>query len=85
MNSGSSFIQTHVYLSFPQFFSIDRPYVAVTEVMAEEPGQLNLVQDQPVSVLDSRRDDWWLVKTIPEDSLPPVEGWVPAKKLQPCK
>ncbi len=44
-------------------------------------------QNQPVRVIDSKREDWWLVRTIPEDSVPPVEGWVPANHLQPapCK
>ena len=65
-------------------FSITHPYVAMTEVQAEAPGQLSLVQEQPVTVVDSKRDDWWLVRTIPdEDASPPVEGWVHMSKLRP--
>lgn len=55
-----------------------------TEVQAEKPGQLSLVANQPVSILDSKREDWWLVKTMPEDGFPGIEGWVPGNKLQPA-
>lgn len=56
----------------------------MTEVQAEAPGQLSLVQEQPVTIVDSKREDWWLVRTIPdEDTSPPVEGWVHTSKLRP--
>ena len=42
------------------------PYVATTEILAQHTNQLSLVKDQPVRVLDCRRDDWWLVQTIPD-------------------
>lgn len=69
-----------------QMFSIQMLYVAVREVLGDCPSQLSLVQNQPVRVLDSKREDWWLVATIPEDedeSTSAVEGWVPASSLQP--
>ena len=58
--------------------------MAVSEVKPLEPGQLALVQEQPVRVIDPLREDWWLVATIPEEEgVSPVEGWVPADKLRP--
>lgn len=60
--------------------------MALSEVKPVEPGQLALVQDQPVRVIDPLRDDWWLVATIPDDEgIPPIEGWVPVDKLQPSQ
>ena len=66
-------------------FSIQMLYVAVMEVEAKCPEQVSVIKDQPLKVLDSRRSDWWLVKTIPDedDSLPSVEGWILAALLQP--
>ena len=67
-------------------FSIQFPYVAVTDIVATCIEQLSVVQDQPVRVLDSKRSDWWLVSTIPEEdggSERPREGWVPSNLLQP--
>ena len=72
-----------------QMFSIEMPYLAVTEVQADYPEQITVIQDQPVRVLDSKRNDWWLVSSIPEEenedeeSLPPVEGWIKASLLRP--
>lgn len=70
-------------------FSIQVPYLAVMEIQAECPEQLSLIQDQPVRVVDSRRADWWLVTTIPEEDDTggvaeegPKEGWVRAELLQ---
>ncbi len=70
-------------------FSIQVPYRAVVEIQAECPEQLSLIQDQPVRVVDSRRADWWLVTTIPEEEESggvaeegPKEGWVRAELLQ---
>ena len=40
--------------------------MATTEIQAQHTDQLSLVKDQPVRVLDCRRDDWWLVQTIPD-------------------
>ena len=58
----------------------------MSEMKPLEPGQLALVQDQPVRVIDPLREDWWLVATIPEEEgVSPVEGWVPADKLQPTQ
>lgn len=53
-------------LDLSQVYSISVPYVATTEILAEHANQLSLVKDQPVRVLDCRRDDWWLVQTIPD-------------------
>ena len=53
--------------SILQMFSIQIPYVAVTEIQGACLEQLSLILDQPVRVLDSCRGDWWLVCTIPED------------------
>ena len=58
--------------------------MASKEIQAEQPGQLSLVGSQLVNVLDSKRDDWWLVQTMPEDGMPGIEGWVPGNKLQPA-
>ena len=69
---------------FQQVFSINHPYMATKEIQAEQPGQLSLVGNQLVNVLDSKRDDWWLVQTMPEDGQPGIEGWVPGNKLQPA-
>lgn len=71
-----------------QMFSIEMPYLAVTEVQADYPEQITVIQDQPVRVLDSKRNDWWLVSSIPEEeneeeSLLPVEGWIKASLLRP--
>ena len=71
---------------YMQAFGLPQVYVAVSEVKPLEPGQLALVQDQPVRVIDPLREDWWLVATIPEDEgVSPVEGWVPVDKLQPTQ
>ncbi len=62
------------------------PYSAVTQVQGDYPEQIAVIQDQPVRVLDSKRSDWWLVSSIPEDpedSLPPSEGWIKAALLRP--
>ena len=60
--------------------------MAVSEVKPIEPGQLALVLDQPVRVIDPLREDWWLVATMPEEEgVSPVEGWVPPDKLQPSQ
>ena len=69
---------------FQQVFSINHPYMASKEIQAEQPGQLSLVTNQLVNVLDSKRDDWWLVQTMPEDGMDGIEGWVPGNKLQPA-
>ena len=67
-------------------FGLPQVFVTVTEVKPLESGQLALVQAQPVRVIDSKRDDWWLVATIPdEDVSSPIEGWVPTNKLQPSQ
>ena len=58
--------------------------MASKEIQAEQPGQLSLVANQLVNVLDSKRDDWWLVQTMPEDGMDGIEGWVPGNKLQPA-
>ena len=83
-----------------QVFSISDPYVASTEIQAQNSDQLSLVKEQPVRVLDCRRDDWWLVQTIPDyenklgmqenrmephqNGILPLEGWVPADLLHPA-
>ena len=75
--------------------------MASTEIQAHHTNQLSLVKDQPVRVLDGRRDDWWLVQTIPDSEtkteaegnemgtqhtgILPQEGWVPAALLQPAQ
>ncbi len=61
-------------------FSISHPYVAMTEISAQFPGQISLVQDQSVTVVDSCRDDWWLVRTVGEGA---IEGWAPRDQLKP--
>lgn len=71
-----------------QMFSMDVPYLAVTEVQAEYPEQLSVLQEQPLRVLDSKRSDWWLVSSIPEpdeeeDMFTVSEGWIKASLLQP--
>ena len=81
-----------------QVYSLSVPYVASTEIQAQHTNQLSLVKDQPVRVLDGRRDDWWLAQTIPdyenrteshengiETQILPNEGWVPANLLQPSQ
>lgn len=63
------------------------PYLAVTEVQADYPEQITVIKDQPVRILDSRRNDWWLISSIPEEgeeeSLLPAEGWIQASLLRP--
>ncbi len=59
---------------------MDHPHIAVSNVIGRYPGQLSLETDQVVTVLDSYRDDWWLVRTV--DSVK-SEGWVPRDMLQP--
>ena len=71
-----------------QMFSIQFPYFTMAEVLADRVEQLSLVRDQPVRVLDSKRSDWWLVSTIPEDEEEEGgqrarEGWVQTSMLQP--
>lgn len=66
-----------------QLFNLAPLYAAAREVKPLEAGQLSLVQDQLVRVIDPTRDDWWLVATVPDKGgVSPVEGWVPADKLQ---
>jgi hypothetical protein len=70
-------------------FSVEMPYYAVTEVQADYPEQITVIQDQPVKVLDTKRNDWWLVTSIPEeeeeeDSILPQEGWIKASLLRPA-
>lgn len=43
--------------------------------------QLSLKEGQLVSVLDSKRDDWWLV-SAPYDNGGFQEGWVECRLLQ---
>ena len=77
---------THAHIH-TQMHGIAHSYVTVTEIQASSPGQLSLVQDQPVKIIDSKRSDWWLVSTIPvDDSLSSSvqEGWVPANQLAPA-
>ncbi len=59
---------------------MDHPHVAVGDVIGHCPGQLSLEADQLVTVLDSYRDDWWLVRTVGSVI---SEGWVPRDTLQP--
>ena len=61
-------------------FSINHPYFAIDDIEPTEAGQISLRQNQCVKVLDSKRDDWWLVSTLPDDGL--VEGWVQCNLLQ---
>ena len=84
-----------------QVYSLSVPYVASTEIQAQHTNQLSLVKDQPIRVLDGRRDDWWLAQTIPDyeyktgfqengmetrqNEILPKEGWVPAALLQPSQ
>ena len=76
-------MHTHTH-THTQVFGLAQAYVAMSEVKPIEPGQLALVQDQPVRVIDPLREDWWLVATMPEEEgVSPVEGWVPPDKLKP--
>ena len=77
-------LHTHTNSIHTQAFGLPQVYVALSEVKPLEPGQLALVQEQPVRVIDPLREDWWLVATMPEEEgVSPVEGWVPADKLRP--
>lgn len=44
--------------------------------------QVSLREGQLVHILDSKRDDWWLVSTFPEGDVEAAEGWVECKLLQ---
>ncbi len=35
-----------------------------------------------MTVLDSKKDDWWLVSTFPEGNVAKREGWVKRELLQ---
>lgn len=59
--------------------------MAVDEVEAIQPGQLSLFKGQRVRVIDSKKDDWWLVRTEATESHSPLEGWVERTILQPVE
>lgn len=70
-------------LFLSQVFSLVHPYVAIQSIEATSPYQVSLRSGQFVSVLDSKRDDWWLVSTFPEsDEVGSIEGWVNCSLLQ---
>ena len=63
-------------------FSLRHPYAATQYITAANEAQLNLRKGQLVTVLDSKREDWWLVSTFPEGDIGKKEGWVQRDLLQ---
>ena len=63
-------------------FSLRHPYAAMKDIKTAAKEMLSLRQGQLVKVLDSKRDDWWLVSTFPESDSGVREGWVPHHLLQ---
>ena len=59
-------------------------FTAIAHVMARNPNELSLQLAEEVEVLDDNRDDWWLVRTLPSDKTPSVQGWVPCAALSPA-
>lgn len=58
-------------------------YVAAADIKATQPGQLSLSKGQHLQVIDSKRDDWWLVRTKDTGSShSALEGWVARNLLQ---
>lgn len=67
---------------FLQLFALRHPYVTTEPIEASDTYQLSLRGGQLVKILDSKRDDWWLVSTFPEGEIAPEEGWVQRHLLQ---
>lgn len=63
-------------------FSLKHPYAAYENITATKECLISLRKGQLVSVLDSKRDDWWLVSTFPEGDIDKKEGWVKRDLLQ---
>jgi triple functional domain protein len=56
-------------------------YTAAAHVTAQGPNEMSLQLAENVEVIDSTRDDWWLVRTL---SAPITEGWVQSRVLSPA-
>ena len=56
--------------------------MAAVDIKATQPGQLSLSKGQHLQVIDSKRDDWWLVRTKDTGSHSALEGWVARNQLQ---
>ena len=66
---------------FLQVFSLRHPYVSMESFEPfDHRYQIPLALGQIVKVLDSKRDDWWLVDTFDEGMC--IQGWVPCHILQ---
>ena len=57
-------------------------FVAAVDIKATQPCQLSLNKGQHLQVIDSKRDDWWLVRTKDTSSHSALEGWVARNLLQ---
>ena len=67
---------------FYQVFSLRHAYAATDDINTSDLAKISLRKDQLVTVLDSKRDDWWLVSTFPEGDVGKKEGWVERRLLQ---